>query len=137
MPQTQDMTPHPVTVNRHRDDLSLCYPMMWNTTLQYTATHFNVGEGGGGLIGKSFPDIPQTTANAQLDAVMVVNSRKLSRKYHTNRVLNRGPVVCESIALSARPQRLTDFNAILCWLDGRVGIRIESATFDHVTRMAQ
>ena len=37
---------------------------------------------------------------------MVVNSWKLSRKYHTNPVLNPGPVVCESITLSARPQRL-------------------------------
>ena len=36
----------------------------------------------------------------------MVNSRKLSRKYRTNRVLNPGPVVCESSTLSARPQRL-------------------------------
>ena len=50
--------------------------------------------------------LPHTPANAQLDAVMVVNSRKLSRKYRTNRVLNPGPVVCESSTLSARPQRL-------------------------------
>ena len=42
MPQTQDMTPHPVTVYRHGGDLSLCYPLMWNVTLEYTATHFNV-----------------------------------------------------------------------------------------------
>ena len=42
MPQTQDMTPLPVTVYRHRADLSLCYPLMWNVTLEYTATHFNV-----------------------------------------------------------------------------------------------
>ena len=50
--------------------------------------------------------LPHTPANAQLDAVMVVNSRKLSRKYRTNRVLNPGPVVCKSSMLSARPQRL-------------------------------
>ena len=42
MPQTQDTTPHPVTVYRHGADLSLCYPLMWNVTLEYTATHFNV-----------------------------------------------------------------------------------------------
>ena len=52
------------------------------------------------------PDLPHTPANAQLDAVIVVNSRKLSRKYRTNRVLNPGPMVCESSTLSARPQRL-------------------------------
>ena len=28
MPQTQDMAPHPVTVYRHLDDLSLGYPFM-------------------------------------------------------------------------------------------------------------
>ena len=42
MPQTQDMTPHPVTLYRHRADLSLCYALMWTVTLEYTATHFNV-----------------------------------------------------------------------------------------------
>ena len=36
--QTQDTTPQPVTVYRHRADLSLCYPMMWNVTLGYTTT---------------------------------------------------------------------------------------------------
>ena len=103
MPQTQDMTPHPVTVYRHGADLLLCYPLMWNITLEYTATHFNV-------LGETCPGNPSPTfhtpANAQLDAVMVVNSLKLSRKYRTNRVLNPGPVVCESSTLSPRPQRL-------------------------------
>ena len=42
MPQTQDMTPHPVTVYRHVAVLSLCYPLMCNVTLEYTATHFTV-----------------------------------------------------------------------------------------------
>ena len=42
LPQTQDMTPHPVTVYRYRANWSLCYPLMWNITLEYTATHFNV-----------------------------------------------------------------------------------------------
>ena len=52
------------------------------------------------------PNLPHMTANAQLDAVMVVISRKLGRKYHTNRVSNLGPVVCKSITLTACPQRL-------------------------------
>ena len=100
MPQTQDTTPHPVTVYRHRADLSLCYPLMWNVTLEYTATHFNV-------LGETRPGNPCPTFHThQLDAVIVVNSRKLSRKYHTNRVLNPEPVVCESSTLSACPQRL-------------------------------
>ena len=44
VPQTQDMTPQPVTVYRHRRvNLSLCYPLMWNITLEEaTTTHFNV-----------------------------------------------------------------------------------------------
>ena len=41
MPQTQGMTPHPVTVYRHGADLS-CYPLMWNVTLEYTTTNLNV-----------------------------------------------------------------------------------------------
>ena len=41
MLQTQDMTPHPIILNRHRADLS-CYPLMWNVTLKYTSTHFIV-----------------------------------------------------------------------------------------------
>ena len=102
MPQTQNMAPHPVTVNRHRANLSLCYPLMWNVTLEYTATHFNVLG-----TGKSFPDLPHTPANAHLyDAVMVVVSGKLGIEYRTNPVLNSGPVACESITLSARPQLL-------------------------------
>ena len=36
MPQTQDMTPHPVTVYRHGADMLLCYPLMWNVTLEYS-----------------------------------------------------------------------------------------------------
>ena len=42
MPQTQDTTPHRVTVYRHNANLSLCYPLMWNITLKYTATQFTV-----------------------------------------------------------------------------------------------
>ena len=54
MPQTQDITPHPVTVYRHGADLSLCYPLMWNVTLEYTATHFNV-------LGETRPGNPSPT----------------------------------------------------------------------------
>ena len=75
MPQTQDMTPHPVTVYRNGADLTLCYPLMWNVTLEYTATHFNV-------VNQTRPENPpptfdtHTPANAQLyHAVMVVVSR--------------------------------------------------------------
>ena len=59
--------------------------------------------------------LPHTPANAQLfDAVMVVVSRKLGRKFRTNRVLNPGPVVCESITLSARPQLLLCLYVYVC-----------------------
>ena len=42
IPQTQDMTSHPFTVNRHGADLLLCYSLMWNVTLEDTTTLFNV-----------------------------------------------------------------------------------------------
>ena len=58
MPQTQDMTPNPVTVYRHGADLSLCYPLMWNVTLEYTATHFNV-------LGETRPRNPSPTFHTQ------------------------------------------------------------------------
>ena len=54
MPQTQDTTPHPVTVYRHGANLSLCYLSMWNVTLEYTATHFNV-------LGETRPGNPSPT----------------------------------------------------------------------------
>ena len=86
MPQTQDMTPHLVTVYRHGADLLLCYPLIWNVTLEYTATHFNV-------LGESRPGNPSATFHKQQQMLnlmlLVVNSRKLSRKYRTN----PGPVV--------------------------------------------
>ena len=63
MAQTQDMTPHPFTVYRHRADLSLCYSLIWTFTLEYTTTHFNVWSD---PLGKSIPDLPLTPANAQL-----------------------------------------------------------------------
>ena len=54
MPQTQDMTPHPVTVYRHGAYLSLCYPFMWNVPLEYTAMHFNA-------LGETRPGNPSLT----------------------------------------------------------------------------
>ena len=54
MPQTQDMTSHLVTVYRYGADLSLCYLLMWNVTLEYTATHFNV-------LGNTRPGNPSPT----------------------------------------------------------------------------
>ena len=54
MPQTQDMTTQLVTVYRHGADLSLCYPLVWNVTLEYTATHFNV-------LGETRPGNPSPT----------------------------------------------------------------------------
>ena len=39
---TMSQTPYPVTVYRHRANLLLYYPLMWNVTLDYTTTHFNV-----------------------------------------------------------------------------------------------
>ena len=51
---------HPVTVYRHGADLSLCYPLMWNVTLEYTpvAIHFNV-------FGKTRPGNPSSTFHTQ------------------------------------------------------------------------
>ena len=42
MPQTHDMTPHPVTVYIHGANQSLFYPLMWDGKLEYTPTHFYV-----------------------------------------------------------------------------------------------
>ena len=65
MLQTQDMTPHPVIVYRHRVDLSLCYPFLclWSDPTR-----------------KSFPNLPHTPANIKLhDGVVVLVSQKLGR----------------------------------------------------------
>ena len=58
MSQAQDTTPHPVTVYRHWADLSLCYPLVWNVTLEYIATHFNV-------LGETRPGNPSPTFHTQ------------------------------------------------------------------------
>ena len=77
IPQTQDIAPHLVTVYRLRDDLSLCYPLMCNITLEYTTTQCLTSD----PTGKSFHDLPHTPVNAQpYDAVMVLVSQKLGIK---------------------------------------------------------
>ena len=77
MPQAQDMTSHPVTVYRHRADLSLCYPLMWSATLEATTTHFNVL----GLTRprNHIPDLPHTKRTPYNSATMVVYSEKPGR----------------------------------------------------------
>ena len=55
----------------------------------------------------------------ELDAVMVVIIRKLGRKYHSNRVLNRRPVVCEFIMPGLHLQRNRRKSAIQKIYDGR------------------
>ena len=96
MPQTQDMTSYPVTV--YRADLS-CYPLMWNITLEYTTTHFNVL--GQTQLGNPSPTF-HTPVNTQLFECYYSGNQ--SEVYHTHWVLSPGPVVCESIILSACPQ---------------------------------
>ena len=101
MPQTQDTTPHPVTVYRHGANLSLCYPSMWNVTLEYTATHFNVlGETRPGNPSQTF-HTHQQTFNLMLSWWSTVGSSVESTVPTGS--WNPGPVVCESSTLSARP----------------------------------
>ena len=99
MLQTQDMTPQPrhskQTQGRPVAVLSIDVKL-------HSGRHSYPFEClGRDSTGKSFPDLPHvhTPANAQLDAVMMVISRELGRKYRTNLVLNPGPVVCESITI--------------------------------------
>ena len=96
MPQTQDVTHHPVTLYmyRHRADLSLCYLLMWNITMEYTTTQFYVlGKNQSGNY--SFRNLPHTPANAQLyDAGMVVVSRKHGRMYTVPTVVGLEPGTC-------------------------------------------
>ena len=62
MPQTQDMTPHHITV--YRDRPVIVQSIMWNVTLEYTTTHFNVS--GQTRSRKSFPELRHIPANDQL-----------------------------------------------------------------------
>ena len=90
LPQTQGITPYPVTVYRHRADLSLCYPMIWNVTLEYKTTHFNVS-------GKTHPVNPSTTFHTHQHTLNVMMQiwwllvRSSAESIHTNRVLNPRP----------------------------------------------
>ena len=77
--QTQSMAPHTATVYRHRawhlippqytdTGPSLCYPLMWNDTVKYTATYFNV-------LGQNRPGNLSSTFNAHqrtLNYVMLI-----------------------------------------------------------------
>ena len=66
---------------------------MWNVTLEYTATHFNVL--GKTCPGNPFPDLPHTPTNAQLyDTDMVVVSQELGRKYRSAYQLGLEPGTC-------------------------------------------
>ena len=65
MPHTQEMTPHHATVYRHRADLSLCYPLMWNVIMEYTTIHFNV-------FGKTRPGNHSPTSHTQQRTVNVM-----------------------------------------------------------------
>ena len=79
MPHTQDMILYSLTVYRHRANLSLCYLLMWNVTLEYTTTHLNTL--GQTRSGNPSPTSTHTPTNAQhYDAGMMVDSRKLGRK---------------------------------------------------------
>ena len=73
MPQTQDMTPHPVTVYRHRADLS-------NDVERHIGIHNYSFQ----CVGSEILPIPstRTPANDHLDgADMMVVIQKLSREY--------------------------------------------------------
>ena len=70
---------------------------MWNVTLEYSTTHFNVMSQI--RLANPSPTFHTHTANTQLhDTVMVVISQKLGTV--------PGPVVCKFITLSAKPQLL-------------------------------
>ena len=64
-----DATPHPVTVYRQIINLSLCYLLMWNITLEHTATHFNIL--GQTRSGNPFPTFH--TYQQTLNVMMVVS----------------------------------------------------------------
>ena len=63
MPQIWDTASHPVTVYRHRAGLSLVYPLMWNVTLEYTTTSFNV-------LGQTWPFAITISFPSQVPGVM-------------------------------------------------------------------
>ena len=72
--QTRDMIPQPVTVYRHRSDLSLYYPLIWTVTLGYTQI-YPVLCLGSDPTRKSFPDLPhlillwEQSVRSSLDSV--------------------------------------------------------------------
>ena len=81
MPQTQDMASHPVTVYRHGADQSLCYPLMWNVTLEYTATHFNV-------LGETRPGNPSPTFHTHQRTLNLMLSSYQKKKLNDTFIWN-------------------------------------------------
>ena len=65
--------PHPVTVYIYSADLSLCYLLIWNITLAYTATHFYVL--GKTQLGNPSPGLLHTPVNAELNNTDMVVAR--------------------------------------------------------------
>ena len=66
MPETQDMSPHTVTAYRHRTDLSLYYPLMWNVTLELRNYPFKCI----GSDPSSYPQPPNLCTEAVIDRAM-------------------------------------------------------------------
>ena len=81
MPQTQDTTPHPVTVYRQGAELSLCFPLMWNVIVEYTTIHFNdLGHNRSRNPSPSCHTHTHAPAHAHCYAGMVVVRHDLDRK---------------------------------------------------------
>ena len=95
MPCRRHRTWHPsVTVYRHKTGLSLCYPLIWNVKLEYTASHFNVlGETRSGNSSLTFHIHQQTLNFMMLLWWLSVRSSVESIPYAPS----LEPVVCASI----------------------------------------
>ena len=76
-----------------------CRTSYWNTQLPILMSRVRPDR-------EILPRPSTYTSERSTDSGMVVVSRKLGRKYCTNQLYNPGPVVCESITLSARPELL-------------------------------
>ena len=102
MPQTQIMTLQLVTVYRHRAYLLLCDSLIWNVTLEYTTPYSNVlGQAWLGNPSPTFHTHQRVLNFMMLSLWYVVRSLVESVPYPLS--FEPGPVVCESITLSAHP----------------------------------
>ena len=72
---------------------------------------------------ESFPDLPHTPVNPRLYDVGSW-SEAWYKVYRARRVLNPGPVVCESITLSARTQLL--LHAVGCVFAPQMGHALDN-----------